>query len=55
MFLVLISCGNQKDRIQSNKSQLEASDLGCKDGGACLPDHSCCIVSEELKGDTVNI
>ena len=45
--LIYTSCGNQFDNGKSEKNTLEAFDLGCKDGGSCLPDHSCCIVGKD--------
>ena len=42
-FVILCSCTtNTKDANILEDQKLEITDLGCKDGGQCLANHSCC-------------
>jgi len=46
--VILYSCSfTTKDANVLEDTKLEVTDLGCKDGGQCLADHSCCAPEEE--------
>ena len=43
VFLLCFSCGStSNDSPEKSINSIEVTDLGCKDGGKCLADHSCC-------------
>jgi hypothetical protein len=43
VFLLFFSCGStSNDSPEKSINSIEVTDLGCKDGGKCLADHSCC-------------
>ena len=48
-FVILFSCtSNPNNTTNLNEvDKVEVVDLGCKDGGICLADHSCCAPKED--------
>jgi hypothetical protein len=52
IILTFMLCCSQPKQDIVETDKIQNSDLGCKDGGACLSDHSCCI-PESNKGDSL--
>ena len=48
-FAMCFSCNSNPNNaaISHEVEQIEVIDLGCKDGGECLADHSCCAPKED--------
>ena len=48
-FAMCFSCNSNPNNaaISHEVEQIEVIELGCKDGGECLADHSCCAPKED--------
>jgi hypothetical protein len=48
-FAMCFSCNSNPNNaaISHEVEKAEVIDLGCKDGGECLADHSCCAPKED--------
>lgn len=48
-FTFFLSCNSNPNNttISNEVEKVKVVDLGCKDGGICLADHSCCAPKED--------
>ena len=49
---MFMSCYSNPKQNTVETHKIQNSDVGCRDGGACLSDHSCCM-PESNKEDSL--
>jgi hypothetical protein len=52
VILMFMSCYSNPKQNTVETHKIQNSDVGCRDGGACLSDHSCCM-PESNKEDSL--